>query len=176
MIIDLILDRQDDIETFNELYNPKTFYNEVLGYTDMFGCDSANNIAFKIAKAMDKGTEEEVRQQLCSYVKDYGYNDDICNFINSVEWLKPHSNYKQREKSLYAILIDETLSKKEMAEEAVLLIEQNIKERETLIQLYEMARDARKKCPYPDVQYNIEQYADKALTLCCSRIQALFLY
>jgi hypothetical protein len=176
MIIDLILDRQDDIETFNELYNPKTFYNDVLEYADMFGSDNAENIAFKIAKAMDEGTEEEVRQQLCSYIKDYGYNDDICNFINSVEWLKPHSNYKQREKSLYEILLNETLSKKEMAEEAVLLIEQNIKERETLIQLYEMARDARKNCPYPDVQYNIEQYADKALTLCCSRIQALFLY
>lgn len=95
MIIDLILDRQNDIETFNEFYDPKTFYNEVLEYADMFGCDNAENIAFKIAKAMDEGTEEEVRQQLCSYVKDYGYNDDICKFINSVEWLKPHSNYKK---------------------------------------------------------------------------------
>jgi hypothetical protein len=116
MIIDLILDRKNDIETFNELYNTKTFYNEVLGYAEMFGCDSANNIAFKITKAMDEGTEEEVRHQLCSYVKDYGYNDDICNFINSVEWLKPHNNYKQRRKSLYAILIDETLSKQQMAQ------------------------------------------------------------
>lgn len=40
----------------------------------------------------------------------------------------------------------------------------------------EMARAERKNCPYPDVQYNIEQYADKALILCCARIQALFLY
>lgn len=105
MIIDLILDRKNDIETFNELYNPKTFYNEILGYADMFCCDSAENIAFKIAKAMDEGTEEEVKQQLCSYVKDYGYNDDICKFINSVEWLKPQCNYRKIELPQYVINI-----------------------------------------------------------------------
>lgn len=77
MIIDLILDRRagDD-------YNPRDFYFSVMQYGEIWP-----DIAFPITKAMDEGTEEEVKKELCRYVREQGYNPKICRYINSVSWL-----------------------------------------------------------------------------------------
>lgn len=77
MIIDLILDRKDGFE-----YDPKDFYNDVMHYES----ESSDN-DHSISRAMDSGTEADVKKALCDYVKDNGYNLDICKYINSVKWL-----------------------------------------------------------------------------------------
>jgi hypothetical protein len=72
--------------------------------------------------------------------------------------------------TLYAILTDSSLTKSEMADNAIQVIDRNIYERETLIQLVEMARDAKSNCPYVDVQYYVERYASRTLDRLCDRI------
>ena len=74
MIIDLILDRQDGFG-----YSPKEFYDEVSEY----GEDG-----WEIARALDSGTEQDIKKALCDYVVDNDYNADICDYINSVKWLE----------------------------------------------------------------------------------------
>ena len=83
MIIDLILDRKDDIE-FNEIdtYNAHRFYSECMEYNSIF-----DGIANEITIAMDYGTEKEVKKALCNYIIDNGYNEKICDFINTVNWI-----------------------------------------------------------------------------------------
>ena len=113
MIIDLILDRranENDIarglthySTYNNpsrkrlgqielndgsvllplAYNAKDFYNELQDYGEIFG-----DLAWNIARAMDEGNEEDVKRELCNYVITQGYSENICDYINSVEWLK----------------------------------------------------------------------------------------
>lgn len=77
MIIDLILDRRDGCE-----YSPREFYNEIMEYGRFFG-----EMAFKIARAMDMGEEDDVKRELCNYVIEQNYNPEICDYINSVNWL-----------------------------------------------------------------------------------------
>lgn len=77
MIIDLILDRKDGYD-----YSVAEFYNELQEYGTIF-----NDIAWDIARAMDEGTEEDVKKELCRYVIEQGYNPQICEYINSVNWL-----------------------------------------------------------------------------------------
>lgn len=79
MIIDLIFDRKDG---FTE-YNAKEFYNECMEYNGIF-----NGIADGITKAMDYGTEQEVKAELCKYIINNGYNTEICKYINLVDWLE----------------------------------------------------------------------------------------
>lgn len=74
MIIDLILDRKD-----GEPYNPREFYFSVMEYGGMF--------AERITRAMDEGTERDVKYQLCRYVLQCLYNEAICDYIESVNWL-----------------------------------------------------------------------------------------
>lgn len=74
MIIDLILDRKDGLD-----YNARDFYNDVTQYGE---------VGFDVARALDSGTEKDVKKALCKYVKDNGYySKEICNYINSVAWL-----------------------------------------------------------------------------------------
>jgi len=75
--IDLILDRID-----SDAYSPREFYKEVQEYGGVFG-----SIAWDIARAMDVGAEEDVKRELCRYVLEQGYNPQICEYINSVNWL-----------------------------------------------------------------------------------------
>lgn len=97
MIIDLILDRQQDEleiqqgythkQMFNgELisleYSPYKFYSKVLEYYSIFP-----KIAAKILDAMDYGNEEDVKKALCNYIVTQEYNMQICDFINSVNWI-----------------------------------------------------------------------------------------
>ena len=73
MIIDIILDRKD-----GEKYNPEQFYRDVTEYGE---------IGFDITRAMDSGTEKDVKSALCKYVTDNGYADRICKYVKSVKWL-----------------------------------------------------------------------------------------
>lgn len=73
MVVDLILDRKCGCE-----YAPEKFY---------YNCVCYGDVAEEIARAMDSGTEQDVKRELCNYIIDNEYNPDICNFINSVNWL-----------------------------------------------------------------------------------------
>jgi hypothetical protein len=75
MIIDLILDRKDGKE-----YDANVFFNDLAKYSKDI-CD------MRICNAFGMGTEKEVKESLCKYVTGYGYNTEICKFINKVEWL-----------------------------------------------------------------------------------------
>ena len=85
MIIDVIWDRAAGAG-----YDPKEFYDYVLGWEDTLNADD-------IARALDSGTEEDVKRELCKYVKigDY-YTPEICKYINSVNWLEPEKSAKAK--------------------------------------------------------------------------------
>jgi hypothetical protein len=76
MIIDLILDRKNGHE-----YNAREFYYDVREYESTF------NFNRGISRAMDGGTEQDVKKALCDYVINQRYNTEICTYINSVNWL-----------------------------------------------------------------------------------------
>lgn len=79
MIIDLILDRRD-AEEFGEFeYNARDFYFDLLGY---------GRIGDAITRAMDAGTEDDVRDALCAYVIRNEYNPMICDYIRARVWLE----------------------------------------------------------------------------------------
>ena len=82
MIIDLILDRKDNLHEGIKSYNAHDFYMECMGYNSIF-----YGIADGITRAMDGGTEEEVKAELYNYILKNGYNTEICKFIQSVNWL-----------------------------------------------------------------------------------------
>lgn len=73
MIIDCILDRKD-----YDSYNANDFYFSVLDY---------GRVGDEITRAMDEGTDEDVKSALCNYIDRNGYNPEIKNFINSKRWL-----------------------------------------------------------------------------------------
>lgn len=75
MIIDLILDRKDG---FTE-YDPKNFFNDCMDY---------HGTGDGITRAMDSGREEDVKRELCRYIIRNHYNTEICNYINSVNWIE----------------------------------------------------------------------------------------
>ena len=77
MIIDIILDRKD-----GEPYDAKKFYLDIMGYADIWP-----DLANPITRAMDGGTNEDVRKALCDYIVSQGYNPSICDYVNSVEWI-----------------------------------------------------------------------------------------
>ena len=83
MIIDLILDRKDNMEIDGiDIYNAHDFYIECMEYNGIF-----KGIADGITSAMDYGTEEDIKKELCKYINNSGYNEKICDYINSVNWL-----------------------------------------------------------------------------------------
>lgn len=73
MIIDLILDRKDGVP-----YSPEQFYRDVFDYGE---------IGWDITRALDAGTENQVKQALCQYIDNQGYSEHIKSFVNSVNWL-----------------------------------------------------------------------------------------
>ena len=73
MIIDLILERKDEAP-----YSPEQFYRDVLNYGE---------IGWAITRALDAGTENQVKQALCQYIDNQGYSEHIKDFVNSVNWL-----------------------------------------------------------------------------------------
>lgn len=74
MIIDRILDRKDSLE-----YDAKSFYLECLSY---------GKAGENITRAMDFGTEDDVKAALCKYIQDNEYNYLLVDYINSLEWLR----------------------------------------------------------------------------------------
>ena len=76
MIADFILDRRAGVP-----YDAKKFYDYVRGEEDVFEFNPA------ISRAMAGGSEEDVKKALCRYIVDQGYNDRVCDYINSVDWL-----------------------------------------------------------------------------------------
>lgn len=78
MIIDLILDRKDGGH-----YDAGKFYFGVMDYRNTFP-----TLSDPITLAMDYGTEEDVRKELCLYIDKCHYNAEIKDYINSVNWLK----------------------------------------------------------------------------------------
>jgi len=87
MIIDLILDRKG-----GSSYTAKKFYDNVMAYEE--GTD------YKISRALDGGTEEDVRKALCDYIIRNDYNPKICNYINKVTWLEDEATAKELNNSL----------------------------------------------------------------------------
>lgn len=87
MIIDLILDRKG-----GSSYTAKKFYDNVMAYEE--GTD------YKISRALDGGTEEDVRKALCDYIIRNDYNPKICNYINKVTWLEDEATSKELNESL----------------------------------------------------------------------------
>lgn len=98
MIVDLILDRKDNdnllkmgythITNFDGTtqkieYNAREFYYNVMKYINVCG----GKYAERITEAMDYGTEQDVKDSLNQYIIDCGYNTEICNYIDSVQWL-----------------------------------------------------------------------------------------
>lgn len=86
MIIDRILDRKDNAR-HGECYDPKHFYLEMLNYGGCWG-DS-------IAREMDSGTEEDVKNVLCDYIDRHEYNPLIKDYIRSVTWLTETPMYTE---------------------------------------------------------------------------------
>lgn len=78
MIIDWILDRKEN-ETYGEPeYSPREFYFNVLQY---------GSVGEEITRAMDSGTEEDVKTALCRYIDRHRYNPEIKKYIDSRLWL-----------------------------------------------------------------------------------------
>lgn len=77
MIVDLILDRKA-----GDRYSPTDFYSSVLEYRDIWP-----ELSDPITRAMDGGTEADVRRELCAYIDNAGYNPEIKDYINRVNWL-----------------------------------------------------------------------------------------
>lgn len=98
MIIDYILDRKYDEESAAQgcthyrrmdgllveiKYRPDEFYRCIAQYIG--GCGGEN--AVRITRAMDSGTEDDVRRELCAYVRENGYPEHVCEYINSRTWI-----------------------------------------------------------------------------------------
>lgn len=79
MIIDLILDRKDYIEIDKvDTYDAKQFYNNVMAYGE---------VGYGITRALDCGSEQDVKRELYRYLVNNDYNLEIKKFIDSVQWL-----------------------------------------------------------------------------------------
>ena len=87
MIVDLILDRKD-----GHPYRAKEFYDNVMAYEE--GTD------YERSRALDGGTEKDVKKALCDYIINNDYNPKICNYINKVTWLEDEATSKELNESL----------------------------------------------------------------------------
>jgi hypothetical protein len=106
MLIDAILDRKYERENGIFRYDPRELYNYINGL--------AGGLYDTVVSAMDEGSEADVKKALCFYIGAQGYNPDIKDFVNSVDWLtsdpkKPKQEifqtiraYKSRE-DMYAL-------------------------------------------------------------------------
>ena len=83
MIIDLILDRQhDDAMGRKNAYSPAQFYRDCMEYSAVF-----DGIGDGITRAMDFGTEDDVRKALCEYITLNGYDVRLYDYIKSRKWI-----------------------------------------------------------------------------------------
>lgn len=87
MIVDLILDRKG-----GHPYKAKEFYDDVMAYEE--GTD------YEISRALDGGTEKDVKKALCNYIMTQRYNPKICDYINKVQWFEDDATDKELNNSL----------------------------------------------------------------------------
>ena len=80
MIIDCILSRYEESRK-NGSYYPERFRDSVENYINIFPN------AVDIVYAMDKGSEQEVKASLITYLIDNKYNPRIIDYVLSVDWL-----------------------------------------------------------------------------------------
>lgn len=92
MIIDLILDRKD-----GKKYNQKKFTFDCQYYDKIFGMD---NELHSVGNAMTTENEAFVKKCLCNYIVEKGYNPELCNYVNSVRWIRKRRKISQEEKVL----------------------------------------------------------------------------
>ncbi|MBQ8248109.1 MAG: nucleotidyltransferase domain-containing protein [Lachnospiraceae bacterium] len=78
MIIDYILDRKD-----GGGYNAHDFYMACMKYSSTF-----KGVGDEITRAMDGGTEEDVRRTLCDYIRKNEYNPLLIDYINHLNWIE----------------------------------------------------------------------------------------
>lgn len=81
MIIDVILDRRG-FEQKDGDYDWYTVHNlrDIYNYAMTFGYDY-------ISRAIDSGTEKDVKDALCQYIDENKYKATFKKYIRSVEWL-----------------------------------------------------------------------------------------
>ena len=96
MLIDLILDRQIGYN-----YSPKEFYN----YLITNPLYNQNELGQAITRALDEGTEQEVKTLLKQYLTDTGCQGKVFSYIDSVNWLTG-----QRARQLQAFLLTRELN------------------------------------------------------------------
>lgn len=77
MLIDVILDRKDGAK-----YDPLDFAFAVNDYAGVFP-----ELMQPVLKALESKDERRVKHALCGYVLEGGYNSEICDYVNSVNWL-----------------------------------------------------------------------------------------
>lgn len=81
MIIDKILDRK-------ELHDNGKWY-EWRAFDFYCYCNGNGTYGNNIARALDAGTNEDIKLELLIYCNDNGYaTPEIVNFIKSVDWLQ----------------------------------------------------------------------------------------
>lgn len=99
MIIDLILDRKD-----GSLYDVNKAYKYIKEETELFGLDN------DIVEAFEKVDNTLIQQALCKYIDNQGYNSEIKDYINSVNWLTIDSEIEgELPEGVHSITIDELI-------------------------------------------------------------------
>ena len=82
MVIDKIFDRMSGSEYF-----PTEFYHYAMAESEIF-----DGMFDELTRAMDFGTEDDVRRELKKYIAGQGvtpFNVEVCKFIDGVSWLSP---------------------------------------------------------------------------------------
>lgn len=74
MIIDTILDRRDGCAYGHDDMTYMHEDAEMFGFSDL-------------ACALDSGSDDDIRRELCRYIDDGGYLQDLKKYVNSVDWI-----------------------------------------------------------------------------------------
>ena len=74
MIIDTILDRRDGCAYSRDDMSYMHEEAETFGLVDL-------------ARALDSGSDDDIRRELCRYIDDGGYRQDVKKYVNSVDWI-----------------------------------------------------------------------------------------
>lgn len=81
MIIDVILDRRGYEKKDGDLgWWNREHLRDIYDYAMEFGFHD-------LARAVDGGTEQDIRRELCRYIDTQKYNPGIKKYIRSVKWL-----------------------------------------------------------------------------------------
>ncbi len=83
MIIDIILDRKD-FENMGDFgyYDPDKFAKDFMDYA----CELERDKEWPLDEKIKAGDEDGVRKILCDYIIGFGYEPEICDYVNSVQW------------------------------------------------------------------------------------------